>query len=167
MPSLDDLLDLARDQARNVLIGAPKGTQLVPTWLVHAANGDVIIIQTPWADDRQKAITAQAMRETMRERKALAYSFLSEAWMSRRRLAPGQTLQDVLDKRHADGEMPRNDPERVEMVIATAGDTKGSKSRMWGIVRDKAGVVTDLVAQIDAPDMVVGRFEDCLVEARQ
>ena len=166
MPSLDELLDLANRQARQVLLGAPQGAQLLPTWLIAATDRDIFIIATPWADDREKAITAEAMRETMREKKAVAYSFLCEAWMVRKRL-DGMTPQEAYDKVYLDHEMPRNDPARIETVVATAGDKNGSKTRMWQIVRNAAGVVTELIEDQDAPEMVVGRFEDCLVEARQ
>ena len=166
MPSLNDLLGLAEKQARQELVGAPKATQLLPTWLVAAANNDIIIIATPWADDRQKEITAEAMRATMRAKKATAYSFLCEAWMVRKRL-DGMSLQEAYDKTYSDAEMPRNDPHRIETVVATAGDRNGSKSAMWRIVRDTAGVVTELIEEPDAPDMVVGRFNDILAEARQ
>jgi hypothetical protein len=166
MPSLDELIVVAGAHARQVLVRQP-GAQLLPTWLIHAANNDLIIIATPWADDRQKAITAEAMRATMRERKALAYSFLCEAWMAHKSLPDGVSPQEAIDRTYPMAEMPRNDPNRIETVVATAGNRDGSKSAMWRMVRDTAGVVVELVPEEAGYEMSVGRFDDILTEAQR
>lgn len=50
-------------------------------WII-AAGPNLMWIETPWRDDREKELFVRTLRGAMRELGARAYSFITEAWMA-------------------------------------------------------------------------------------
>ena len=85
-------------------------------------------IATPFRDDHERMAIAAIMREHLRLKKAVAYSFVFEGW------------QATLDRSEPLGETKiRDRPDKREVVIAIATDGLNQKMRLWGIVRDRRG----------------------------
>ena len=152
---LDKLIQLAVEHAERVLIGHP-GASILPSFVVETGDGQLAIIATPWANERDKQITVLALRATMRKAGVVRYSFISEAWMA---IAPAGTEHKT---RLADHEMPANRPDRVEVVIISASDAKEVRSVMLRIIRGEAGTVVRLDRDQADAKAVKGRFVDLL-----
>lgn len=131
---VDELIDHAIGFARRVLIGVPDAT-LTPCWLIQGANGNTIV-GTPFNGDWSKDMAAAAIRKLLKKERAVAYSFVSEAWQS------VQNAGEPLIR-------PSNREDRREIVMVTAYDRNGGKMRSWEIIRGPDGVVTELKA--DSP----------------
>lgn len=149
--SLEELVDLAEQHARVVLVELQQG--LRPAFLVVTPSTvEVFGIEADFDDHRMKEAVSRSMRALMREKGAVAYSFVSEAWMAIRKVGDPEP------------ENVRDLPDKVEIVQIVAHDDKGAgMSRMLRIVRDDAGKVTDLVDRKQGRDGVTGRFSDLLV----
>jgi hypothetical protein len=160
--TLDEMVKLAEEQARRVLIGTRE--QLLPSWLL-ASLGDVLIVATPWGNDDDKHLVIRAMREVMQEKQVHAYSILTEAWMVHERIPDGQTA-DSFEYR---GLPPRERPDRLEAVMITAEDRYGGhRNRSFEILRDKKGRCVELKRLDGAEDRIEGIFDGLLVkEPRQ
>jgi hypothetical protein len=50
-------------------------------WII-CTGPDVIWIETPWEDDREKVVSTAAIRAAMKAMGARSYSFITEAWMA-------------------------------------------------------------------------------------
>jgi hypothetical protein len=129
---LDDMLRVAEVQARLILLELHMPT-LMPVWLMITAEGKVDILPTPWKDEREKQDYASMIRNLMRKRNVVAYSFLTEAWTA--------TLdKDEVDQetgRPHDGIMQaRHRPDRQEAVIACACTAKLARWKRWRIIRE-------------------------------
>jgi hypothetical protein len=129
---LDSLINLAEQQARQVLLGL-KRPSLLPTWVLVDRAGDFIIVATPWRDEPEKHLCAAKLRLEMRKRRVRAYSFVTEAWT--RRLEAEEW--DHESGQPSDGVQARNHPEREETVIACAcGFGLEPRWKQWRIVRE-------------------------------
>jgi hypothetical protein len=126
-PTLQDLIELAREQAELVLIGL--GQDLMPSWLFINDQGKVSIVGTPWQDELEKHITRVALQKKMREDHVVAYSFVSEVWMSTKPAGwkPPPNYQGA-----------SHEPDRREAVIAFATDGSAQEFRTWLIERDSS-----------------------------
>lgn len=154
-PKLDKLVQLAVEHAERILIGH-EGAQIMPSFVLESAGGDMAIIATPWANERDKEMTVRALRATMRKGGVVRYSFISEAWMATAK--PGQEKLARLP----DGEMPSQRPDRVEVVIISASDAKQIRSAMLRIVRGEGGTVVRLDRDLAETKQISGRFADLL-----
>ena len=152
---LDKLVALAVEHAERVLIGIPDAS-ILPSFVLEREDGATAIIATPWSSERDKELTVHALRATMRESGVVRYSFICEAWMA---VAPPGTESK---SRLADHEMPSNRPDRVEVVIISASDSKEVRSAMLRIVRGEAGTVVRLDRDRAEAKHVKGRFADLL-----
>jgi hypothetical protein len=150
--SLDGMIRMAGEHARNILI-QEKQDSLRPVFLFQSGGGEIGIIAgaIDMDDADQKQALADSVRVILRERGAVAYSFLSEAWMARQ---------------PADQPLPRNvrdNPERIEIVYAVAFDAAGeSRSMVWRITRGPDGQITDLTQEAPLPGPMAGRFANLL-----
>jgi hypothetical protein len=154
-PALDRLIEIAIGQAESVLIGKPNAS-ILPTFVLENANGDTALFATPWGSERDKDITAFALRHIMRAERIERYSFISEAWMAVAK--PGQENLDRLP----DDEMPSNRPDRVECVIISASDRTEVKSALLRIVRGEGGTVVRLDRDRESAKEIRGRFSSLL-----
>jgi len=153
--TLDDMIRLAEDQARRVLIGTKE--ELAPMWMLRGLDGSVEIIATPWGGPEQKHLTVEAMRSVMRKRQIIAYSLLVEAWFA----------HAERDEVNADGTikgpMPSQRPDRKECVCILAQDHYGARRNLHlEIIRDKSGRCAELRKMTGAEDVITGIFDDLL-----
>lgn len=128
MNSVDALISLAEQQARNVLLVLHQ--PLMPTWVIIDKHGRPHICGTPWENDREKYLAGLAMKLQMRKLGAKAYSFITEAWCAQ---APKDWDPDtpLPEKDRA-----MNQPDRLEVVIAFATDGDQCEWRRWTIRRN-------------------------------
>jgi hypothetical protein len=158
MMTLDAMITLAGEHARRILI-EQKHAALAPVFLFQTAAGEIGFVQPAGSimnNAAAKDALAAKVRALMRERGAIAYSFVSEAWMAT--LPASEPLPANV----------RDRPDRVEIVYAVAFDAAGeSRSGCWRMVRGPDGALTDLVDEgaFGGPDMLAGRFTN-LLQAR-
>jgi hypothetical protein len=135
--SLDELVEMGLKHAKSVLIGA-SDAQLLPTFHIQFKDRAPAVMATPWTGERDKSATIAAMRAAIKiyGRRIVNYSFLSEAWVATQDHRP-----------RADDLTPSQRETRKECVVVTAGDHDGARMKMWEIVRDDQGRVTDLVEE--------------------
>lgn len=154
--NLDEMIDLAEQQARTVLLGMRE--ELAPQWLLVKGDGNIEIIATPWHGDEQKYLAVAAMRDVMEKRQVVAYSVLVEAWFA------------VLSKDEASRpyQRPSERADRRESVVAMAANHWGqSKYRQWEIIRDRRGRCREL-QRLDGPEELImsSLFDNLLVTRR-
>jgi len=122
---LNELLDYAGEFATQQLVGK----KAMVAWCILV---DVTGERTPVAvetGNRFENISQFAkVRQLIRDRGAIAYAWVSEAWTSSE---PGIA-------------QPSEDPRRQEIVIAMASDGFNSVARQWDIRRDYKGAVVAL-----------------------
>lgn len=136
---VDTLIDLAAKQAHTILVGSKQ--QLMATFVLATPKG-ICILGTPWQNDSEKEQMVAAVAHQVKERKAYAYSFLTEAWSA---IAP----PDWHGKGNlAEVDRPRNRADRREVVVAMAVDRYGARRLVrWWLDRDPFGVCSGLRQQ--------------------
>jgi hypothetical protein len=158
--TLDDMVSLAEDQARRVLIGTKE--KLMPQWLL-ASLDRTTIYATPWGGNDEKHLVIAAMGHLMRAEQVHAYSLLVEAWFAVEKLAPGEKAPE----RAADYKGPpvSERPDRRECVVITAENRYGEhRNAHLEIIRDKKGRCAEL-KRFDGPeDRITGIFDGLLGE---
>lgn len=153
MINLDDLLDLAENQARRVLLELGY-RQLIPIYLLVSAN-KTKTIACPWNSELDKQIMLAIVRDEAAKMKALALSHLSEAWVSKRYANLEEAKADVKPSQH---------PERREIVMILATNGVTTKARKLAIERDWKGKITELTCdELGSEDTFVGRMIDGLL----
>lgn len=154
--SLDNMLDMAFKHAQTTLIGSKES--LIPAFLVVPENDQPFIVGVPFPPHPfAKEIVIEAMRALMLDRRAIQYSFVSEAWAA-------SISNEELDSGHYDP--PSQSPHRVEVVIALATDGVETKYRQWKIIRGAKGKCVALEPDAIAAGMPVeSRFEGLLPKA--
>lgn len=120
---LETLVKLGYNQAERVILQAKK--PLCPTWVMIDADKNIYLMATPWKDEIEKMIYEQIIRISLREKKAVAYSVVTEAWMS-----------SYKDGREYKGVQPRHDPNRIETVVIFATDGTQRIMKNWLLKRD-------------------------------
>jgi hypothetical protein len=161
---IDDLLKLAFDHAKLVLIGL--GEDLMSSFVIVYPD-QIHVLQMPWANDDEKLKAVRYAREEMKKHGgALAYSFLTEAWMSKLTM-PEAARVPGLDNVPPEL-LPRNRADRQEIVSAMATNGFETKHASWTIVRDKSsGAVVDLQELPQLPGFSISRFENLLPGERK
>jgi hypothetical protein len=140
--------------AKHTLIGK-NDEQLVPFFHIQFKDRPDEIMPAPFGDERQKSAFIAAIREAMKifGRSVVSYAFVSEAWTAQQDHAPRQG--DL---------MPSQRETRRECVIVSAGDHDNARMKMWEIMRDGQGRVTDLVEDFTTSDRFEGRLFNLLAE---
>lgn len=138
--TLDQLLELAEQQAHLVLLGL-KAPELVPSWAFVQPDGSTHVLATPFVNDAQKDATVAYVKAWMRNHDTVAYSFLCEAWTAT--LSP-EEWNPSSGKPIPVADQPRNRVDRIEVVYAMATDGKESQFKQWQIVRGWKGEVIGL-----------------------
>lgn len=132
---LDRLVELAAQHAHHILLEL-KEESLAPAFLFVTGGGEVhvtIVAGPDWDDKDIKDDVAAWMRVTMRAKGAVAYTYLSEAWMA---LLPAGAPPPV---------NVRDRPDRIEVVTCIAYDDKGNgRSKAWRMIRNKRGKLIEL-----------------------
>lgn len=125
-PTLENMLDIAGAHAENVLV-ALGFEQLTPAYLLiypEAAGFSVEIISCIWENPDQETAIVAEVRKRAREIGAVALSFVAEAW----------------------SRLGTDDPEPLELVIASATDGEQKRFRSWKIVRARSdGPIISLI----------------------
>jgi hypothetical protein len=103
---------------------------LMPSWVMFTRDHKVEIIATPWRNDLEKRLSERSLRDLVRKKQIVAYSFLSEAWLA---TAPTDWSPD---KPLPEAERPAQRADRTEGVIAFASDGTIKEWRVWEIIRD-------------------------------
>jgi hypothetical protein len=151
MKTLDQMIDQAHAHARRVLVGSAT-EQIQPFFHIQFKGRPDAIIPAPFSDERQKSAFIYALRMAFKEFGSIVVNYMtvSEAWMARE------------DGDHPTGLMPSEREDKKEVVMVSAGDHKGGTMKMWEIVRDDQGRVTDLIEDKRLPDRFGGRMFNLL-----
>jgi hypothetical protein len=147
------MLELAYGQAKNLIVGNKE--QIMPVFMVLAGDDSIVFVGTPWHGDDQKNMAIVMLRELMKEHKATAYSFLTEAWVARQ----PKGWRPGIDPR---GPAPMDRPDRKEVVLAMATNGTDTQYKSWDIVRDADGNCVELVEEKKITAFSMGRFEGLL-----
>ena len=154
MNTVDTLISLAEQQARNVLL-VLRERSLMPTWVIIDKDGQPRIRATPWENDAEKRLAELLIRLEIRSLQARAYSFVTEAWEA---LAPKDwdPKTPLPEKDRA-----ANRPEREEVVLAFASDGQQRKCCKWVIRRDWNEQIIGLETPVNHAE---GTFEGWITE---
>lgn len=152
MLSLDEMLRLAGEQARKILIemGHPN---LMPCYVLAGAKGDMLVVGCAWSNDDEKAAALIEVRRVARDHGAVALSFVSEVWM-----VDSREMPDALMMR------PSENPKRREYVFAVATDGERTAAARQQIIRDKPGgkIIALVKEEFGVEDCFGGRIIDIL-----
>ena len=154
MRSLDQMIEAMHEHAKHVLIGHAD-QQLAPFFHIQFKNRPDHIMPAPFSDERQKSAFIKAVRMTLGAfgGSVVNYAMISEAWMLEQ------------DHRPREGDlMPSESERRKECVIVSAGDHQRAAMKMWEIVRDDQGRVTELIEEKSKPDHFEGRMFNLLAD---
>jgi hypothetical protein len=146
--SLDEMVDQLHAHARRVLIGSAS-EQIVPFFHVQFKDQPDAVMPAPFSDERTKDAFIKALREALKmcRSSVVNYACISEAWMA------------VQDHPLREGDLPPSKREtKKEIVVVSAGDCAGAQMKVWEIIRDDKGRVTDLVENKDITDHFEGRL---------
>lgn len=153
MKSLDQMIEGMLDHAKHVLIGK-NDEQIVPFFHIQFKDRPDAIMPAPFSDERQKSAFIKAVRISFKmfRPSVVNYAFVSEAWAAQS------------DHRPRPGDLtPAQREDKRECVIVSAGDHDGARMKIWEIVRDDKGRVTDLVED-KMRDLFEGRMYNLLGE---
>jgi hypothetical protein len=140
------------DHARHVLIGK-NDEQIVPFFHIQFKDRDDAIMPAPFSDERQKSAFIKAIRMTLKAFRGsvVNYAMISEAWAAEQNTPP------------RDGDLAPSEREtRRECVIVSAGDHQRAIMKMWEIIRDDQGRVTELIEEKHKDDHFEGRMFNLL-----
>jgi hypothetical protein len=131
---LDKLMEMGEAHIRNILL-IVKMKQMIPTFAILKRGYELELVGTPWGSDKEKHLAQLMVRLMLKRDKAVAYSFLSEGWLSR------VAQKDVGKPRVR----PINDPNRIEVVTLTASHREGGRMlKSWEMIRNRKGELVDL-----------------------
>lgn len=148
--TIDQMLELAYGQAENLIVG--NKDQIMPVFMILTEGDEIIFIGTPWQGNHQKDLAILMIKDLMVEHKAVAYSFLTEAWVAKQPKGwrPGDPSIP-----------PSENPDREEVVLAMATNGSETKYKDWDILRDDEGNCCSLRLR-KGTSMSMGRFEGLL-----
>ena len=155
MKSLDQMVEGMHTFARHVLIGK-SDEQIVPFFHIQFKDRPDAVMPAPFMSEREKSHFIQAMRMAMQSFRPSVenYAFVSEAWVA-----------DQTHRPRAGDLTPSQREDKRECVIVSAADHDGAIMRMWEIVRDDQGRVTDLIEDKNkTPDSFEGRLHNLLAD---
>jgi hypothetical protein len=154
MKSLDQMINGMHTHARTTLIGKAD-EQVLPLFHIQFKDRPDAIMAAPFSSERDKAHFIQAMRMAMDafRRSVVNYAMISEAWAA-----------DYDHPPRPGDLMPSQRETRRECVIVSAGDHDGARMKVWEIIRDDQGRVTDLVEEKKLADQMGGRMHNLLGE---
>jgi hypothetical protein len=148
MRTLDQMVAAMHAHARRVLIGSAS-EQIVPFFHVQFKDQPDAVMPAPFNDERTKSAFINALREALKmfRSSVVNYACISEAWMA------------VQDHPLREGDLPPSKREtKKEIVVVSAGDRAGAQVKVWEIIRDDQGRVTDLIEDKATHDRFEGRM---------
>jgi hypothetical protein len=129
------LMDMAQTQANTVMIGLHQ--DLLSAFVIVKPDGGLAIIGAPWSSREEKIIALAMIQEEMRKLKAVAFSFVGEAWTATN---PPDNPNDMTPA------SLRPPDQRKEVVMIFASD-KHTKLIQWlDTVRNDQGQCIELKA---------------------
>jgi hypothetical protein len=134
--SLDQMVAYGHQHARHMLIGR-NDVQLAPIVHIQFNDRPAAILCCPCSDEREKCAFIATVRAALRELRpqVVNYASLTEGWMV------------TQDRPWRNGDLrPSQRESRQECVVIDASDGLDSRLRLWEILRDVQGRITDLVA---------------------
>lgn len=156
--TLDDMMQLAEDQARRILLRTR--AELIPQWVYVKGDGNVNIVATPWHNNHEKHLAVELMRKAMKLDQATAYSLLVEAWFKQ--------IEGPEAQKPYTGPPPSELPDRKEAVVISAADREGnSLHRHFEIIRDHQARCIEL-KRMDWPEdrITSAVFDNLLADDR-
>lgn len=128
-------------------------------WLPQDESGEPVpVLVGPLM--ARKDFAAMAMRKLMRELGVTHYVFASEAWS--RSIDPKDADETGMPN---DGLMPREAPDRLEVLLLTGSDLRGqSVTQVFEMARDGLGRVREFRRLCVDYNQMAGRFTDMLGE---
>jgi hypothetical protein len=151
MVTLDELLDVAEEQARDTLLIERK-PELVATFILVGPQGEAAVCSCPWSGEFDKQMMLSEIRAKARSMGAVVLSHMSEAWMS-----PMYRTQAEVDAALPPSQLP----DRREAIMIAATDGIATKVRILDIQRDWKGKVSALT---NNPDSAVGQFAGRMID---
>lgn len=155
--AVEQLIEWAVNHARNILV-TQQEKELTPMFVYIDADGAITVVGLmSMGDPNEKNMIATFARKLMRDKGAVAYSFMSEAWM-----AVAKSRDEI---RH--GPAPADRPDRIECVTIMAHDDKGGAASMiLKTERDASGKIMALTELVPNMSGMAGRFSNLLDPAR-
>lgn len=149
----DKLVDLGFKHARKVIVGTKE--QLAATFVGFFPGPEIDVFVCPWRDDIEKQIMVANVKRHLRSRNALAYGFVSEAWVA---TEIAESREDLDEKRKSpDWQNPVDRIDREEVVFAIGIEKSGRKKCVaWRIKRDWKGNCEALTLRAESPERVGG-----------
>jgi hypothetical protein len=129
------LMDLAQQQATTVMVGLNQ--DLLGAFVIVKPDGSGQIIGAPWRNPHEKIIFINILREKILKTRAVAFSFVGEAWTATN---PPDNPLDMTpaSQRPAD--------QRKEVVLIFASDGHKKLIQWFDIVRNEKGQCIELKA---------------------
>jgi hypothetical protein len=141
-PTLRTLFEVGRDNAARVF---HEMGNVSPIWHAVPAQGDHLLIATPWRSDDEKRIAMEFLRDKFKELNVQRFVCVVEAWA-----VMGRNIDTV------SGVRPSEHPDRREVVRVQAEDRDGSVlSGQYYILRPEHGPATLSQFHEDPGNMVM------------
>lgn len=124
-----------------------------PMWFLEAKDGGLYVYGTPWADDQEKNIAVQYIRQEIKDKKAVRICHIAEVWQLTGRLDEGIPESIKLGGKIA------SHPDRREAVMILAQDKDGNHLMITRYIlrpEGKKAVLSPPDARDDEPDKVEG-----------
>jgi hypothetical protein len=128
--TLRTLFKVGRDNAARIF---HEMGSVSPIWHAVPAQGDHLLIATPWRSDDEKEIAMEFLRDKFKEMNVQRFVCVVEAWA-----VMGRSLASVVS-----GVRPSEHPDRREVIRVQAEDRDGSVlSGQYYILRPERGPAT-------------------------
>jgi len=152
LTELQDFFACAAERAKAIFEATG---EVLPMWHAVPAQGQDLVIATPWSDDDEKEATAQAIRQIFDRAQVKRFAFISEAWVASMR--PGTSLEEANHTRAS------QHPDRREVLMINAEDRWGNAiSGCFYILRPEHGPAKLSPLQMSDYDTTKGRFAGML-----
>jgi hypothetical protein len=150
LTELQDFFAIAAENAANMF---RVSGEVMSMW--HAVDGknEHILIATPWSNDDEKDITADALRQMFHAKKVKRFAFICEAW-----IATVKTMKEINE-----GPRPSEHPDRREVLMISAENREGDAlSGFFYILRPEHGDATLSPLHMNDYTGLKGRFTGML-----
>lgn len=131
-------------------------------WLL-AIDNDIVWIETPWDDDREKNLSVTAVEVMMEKFGAHAYAHTIEAWLAKYEKEEWPEDGD-LNKITLPSDLPKNRRDDVLMVFSFDKDDNHASSRYLVSLRPNGNNL--LGPRIDEDEKFEGRMGNLLIKRR-
>lgn len=119
-----------------------------PFLYILAVPGGRVWIECPWENDREKDIHTMLIIEMLKQFKATAYTFVSEAWMAVEKYKPGADMPDPATFVRP-GDRPKNERDDVLIVSTESRDGELIYTRYLVTIRPPGLGINYLGPRID------------------